>query len=270
MSRGELDLVVDWAADEGWNPGLRDAGSFYLVDPEGFFVGELDGEIISSVSAVRYEGGFGFLGFYIVKKTYRKQGYGLQIWNRAMSYLQGYNVGLDGVVDQQPNYRKSGFKLAHNNIRYCFSGRTHMSDKVMPLKAIYFNEILKLDRQCFPGLRENFLRSWISREGTFSFGIQEQGHLLAMGVIRPCRKGFKIGPLYADCFDHAEKIFRSLASYADGQHVYLDVPEVNHEAMKLAEKYQMEQVFETARMYTGDKPQMAENKIFGVSTFELG
>jgi hypothetical protein len=31
MRRDELDLVVDWAAGEGWNPGLGDAHCFYAV-----------------------------------------------------------------------------------------------------------------------------------------------------------------------------------------------------------------------------------------------
>ena len=33
MSRDEIDLAVDWAAAEGWNPGLQDADCFYTADP---------------------------------------------------------------------------------------------------------------------------------------------------------------------------------------------------------------------------------------------
>ena len=28
MTRGEIDLALEWAAGEGWNPGLHDAASF--------------------------------------------------------------------------------------------------------------------------------------------------------------------------------------------------------------------------------------------------
>ena len=61
------------------NPGLFDAESFHAADPDGFLLGELDGEPIGSVSAVRYGTEFGFLGFYIVKPAYRGQGYGLRL-----------------------------------------------------------------------------------------------------------------------------------------------------------------------------------------------
>ena len=70
------------------------------------------------ISAVRYGSGFGFIGFYIVRPNFRGQGYGLQIWNAAMARLAGRTIGLDGVVAQQDNYRKSGFVLAWNNARF--------------------------------------------------------------------------------------------------------------------------------------------------------
>ena len=76
MSEADLALALEWAAAEGWNPGLHDAHCFYSADPQGFFVGERDGLPIGCVSAVRYGSGFGFLGLYIVKAEHRGQGSG--------------------------------------------------------------------------------------------------------------------------------------------------------------------------------------------------
>lgn len=44
ITRKDVDLFVDWAADERWSPGLYDVESFYAADPEGFFIGKLNGE----------------------------------------------------------------------------------------------------------------------------------------------------------------------------------------------------------------------------------
>jgi hypothetical protein len=55
MTEADLPVALEWAAAEGWNPGLHDANCFYAADPEGFFRAELDG------SAVRYVSSFGFL-----------------------------------------------------------------------------------------------------------------------------------------------------------------------------------------------------------------
>src|SRR6056297_3205860 len=121
MNFEDLETAIDWAAEEGWNPGLYDAGCFYAADESGYLKGVLNGDMIASISVVKYGSDFAFLGFYIVKPEYRGQGYGYLLWSEAMKDVEGYNVALDGVVDQQPNYKKSGFKLAHRNIR--FKGR---------------------------------------------------------------------------------------------------------------------------------------------------
>ena len=118
MRPDEISLAVDWATAEGWNPGLADAGCFASVDPEGFFIGELDGKPAATVSCVNYGARFSFLGFYIVRADLRGSGYGLCIWNAAIAHAGPRVIGLDGVTAQQDNYRKSGFALAYANVRY--------------------------------------------------------------------------------------------------------------------------------------------------------
>ena len=47
MRPAEVPLATDWAAEEGWNPGLHDAATFAAVDEDGFLVAELDGEPVA-------------------------------------------------------------------------------------------------------------------------------------------------------------------------------------------------------------------------------
>ncbi len=138
MSRAEVDIAVDWAALEGWNPGLHDADCFFGADPDGFIVGSLDGEPVGCISAVAYGKSYGFVGFYIVKPNYRKQGYGIKLWQEAMKRLSGRNIGLDGVIAQQDNYKKSGFKLSHRNIRYQWlaAGGKPVPKRLTPLSEV--------------------------------------------------------------------------------------------------------------------------------------
>ena len=111
--------MLGWAADEGWNPGRCDAIPFHAADPTGFLIAEAeDGEPAAAISVVRYGDSFGFLGLYIVRPEYRGRGLGMAVWKAGMEYLAGRTVGLDGVVAQQDNYRKSGFELAHRNVRF--------------------------------------------------------------------------------------------------------------------------------------------------------
>src|SRR5690606_1981637 len=74
MTRGDLDIALSWARDEGWNPGLDDAAAFHAADPSGFLMGFVDGAPASCISVVKYGGDFAFLGLYIVQPQHRGKG----------------------------------------------------------------------------------------------------------------------------------------------------------------------------------------------------
>lgn len=271
-TRAELDRLIAWAAAEGWNPGLDDAGPFRAADPEGFLIGLLGDEPVAGISVVRYGQGFGFLGLYIVRPEHRGQGYGWAIWQAGMARLQGRNVGLDGVVAQQANYRRSGFALAHRNVRY--GGRIAApapdDPRIVPIRHVPFDEVRRYDRGCFGAGREAFLRAWLDPARRTGRAFMEGGRLLGYGVIRACREGFKVGPLFADRSDIAEALLRSLAAEARGGTIYVDPPEPNRAAVAMMEAHGLRPVFETARMYTGGDPGLPLGRIYGITTFELG
>jgi hypothetical protein len=273
LSRSELDLGIDWAAAEGWNPGLHDAGSFHAADPQGFLVALLGDEPVGMISAVRYGRSFGFIGFYIVRPAYRGRGHGLALWQAGMRSLAGRLVGLDGVVAQQHNYRRSGFSLAWNNLR-CegLPMRTIGPDAdIVPLAQQPFDTLLRYDAAFFPHDRATFLRHWIAQAGSSALGVMSGSRLAGYGVIRPCRTGFKIGPLCADDAALADRLLRALAATVpEGTRVQLDIPAVNPAAVALAAAHGLQPVFETARMYTAAPPSMAIDRLYGVTSFELG
>lgn len=273
MSRRDIDEAVDWAATEGWNPGLHDDDCFFAADPQGFLIGELNGDPIATISCVRYGDHFGFIGFYIVKPEYRGRGFGLKIWQAAMAHLQGRVIGLDGVLAQQDNYRKSGFALAYRNVRYQGVSMAAGPDAppVVDLMLLPSGPVARYDARHFQASREHFLSHWITAPGHMALGWQVGGELAGYGVIRPCREGFKIGPLFANTPQIAEALFRALSARTpEGSAIYLDVPEPNAHAVALAQHHGMQVVFETARMYTAEPPAVALGEVYGVTSFELG
>lgn len=274
MSAADLVHALDWAAAEGWNPGLDDARAFHSADPQGFLVGLLDGKPVGCISVVRYGADFGFLGFYIATPEVRGRGYGIRIWNAGMARLAGRNIGLDGVPAQQDNYRKSGFRLAWRNIRYqgaaAARGLVPPGVTLLDAKTLPFGDIASYDRRFFPAPRDAFLAHWIGAPGHTALAAIRNGAMDGLGVIRPCREGFKIGPLYAADAAIAAALVGGLCESVGPGVVALDVPEYNAPAVHLAESLGLVPAFETARMYTGADPDIDAAGLFGVTTFELG
>lgn len=272
MTQADLDLAIDWAAAEGWNPGLGDGACFLAQDPEGFVVGELDGQPIASISVVRYGADFGFLGFYICVPERRGQGYGLELWRQASQRLDGRVVGLDGVVAQQHNYARSGYVLAHRNVR--LGGypavKAPTAAGLVDLGSVPFGLLSNFDRMHFGTSREAFLRCWAKPEKRSGLALMRDGALAGYGVVRQCRDGWKIGPLFAENESDADLMFRGLAARTNGQTVFLDIPDPNKAAWRLTERHGLTPSFETARMYRGPAPELPLDRIFGITTFELG
>lgn len=273
-SADDIALLGDWAGAEGWNPGLGDGCAFFATDPHGFLIGRLDGEPAACVSVVRYGTGFGFLGFYITRPQLRGQGYGIQVWRAGMARLDGRNVGLDGVVEQQANYRKSGFRPAWNNIRYegvpTGDAAPPADVTLVDARTLPFTRLAAYDRQFFPAARDHFLASWIAAPQRTSLAAVRDGELRGFAVLRECRAASRIGPLYAESPEVAAALVGALGATAPGKAVAIDVPDTHPAAVKLMEQLGLTPSFETARMYTGAVPQIDRSGLFGITSLELG
>ncbi len=224
----------------------------------------------ASISVIRYGATFGFLGFYIVVPEHRGQGHGVALWRAGMARLESRVVGLDGVVDQQANYAKSGFVLAHRNIRFGGVVEVAAPDDPRLVAPAGPDAVIAFDKPFFPAPRARFMRAWLTAPGHVVRALVENGAVTGYGVLRPCREGAKIGPLFATSEADAETLFRALAAQAPPGPVFLDVPEPNAAALRLARRHGLSPSFETARMYRGAAPELPLAGIFGITSFELG
>jgi len=276
MTRTELDVLVDWAASEGWNPGLLDAQIFWDTDPRGFIAAELGGELVGGGSIVSYDGRFGFMGFFIVRPDQRGRGLGRQLWLRRRDLLLSrlrapVTIGMDGVFAMQDFYAGGGFVFSHRNLRFEGLGAASpFANTIVEAQTVPFAELARFDAEHFPVPRPRFLKAWIAQPHSRALAAIVDGALRGYGVIRSCRRGSKIGPLFATEADTADALFRGLLDYAPGEPVFLDVPENNPQAMALARRHHLREVFGCARMYYGPPPEVAQDGIYGVTTFELG
>ena len=281
MSRAEVDVLIDWATREGWNPGLHDAAIFWAHDPDAFIAAELRGEFIGGGAITAYGDEFGFMGFFIVRPEFRGHGYGNALWLARRDRLRGRlrpgaTLGMDGAFEMEPYYARGGFVRSHRDIRFSAdipSDQVTLAwdgEGLVPLRDVDFDDILAYDRTCFPARRETFLRAWVNQPDALALAFRREGRLVGYGVVRRCCCGCKIGPLFADDLATATTLYQGLARFAAGGPLFLDVPENNPAALALARNEGMTEVFGCARMYLGVPPAIADARVFGVTTFELG
>lgn len=296
----DMERMRAWAEEEGWNPGDSDRFAFAAADPEGFLVGRVHGEPVACISAVRYGRDFGFIGFYIARPAFRGQGYGMRLWRAGMERLRGRLVGLDGVVAQQDNYRRSGFRPAWNNTRLegvpwgvvepggaLLSGGAGVSGgsgvsggagvprvpagvELVDAGSLPFAQLAAYDRRFFPASRDAFLSLWTALPGRTALAAVRDGRIAGLGVVRPSAGPSRVGPLYADGPDVAAALLRGLARHAPGGRISVDVPDANPGAAGLLAGLGLVPVFETARMYTGPAPDADLAGIYGLTSLELG
>lgn len=272
MPRHELDLAIDAAAREGWNPGRHDAECFWSVDPSGFFMGVLDGRVVGRASAVVYDDHFAFCGLYIVEPEYRGSGYGLAITEARLRHVGSRNAGLDGVTNMVEKYARLGYRAAHRSLRHTFTPRRRVAPHAGIVNAsnVPFGDLVDYDARHFPARRATFLSRWIPQLDAAALAFVEGGELGGYGVIRACRKGYKIGPLFADDDRAADALFAALCNHGLDDPVSMDVPEPNRAGLELTRRYGMTPEFECIRMYLRGDPGLPLDRIYGITAFETG
>ncbi len=271
-----VKTLVKWAEEEGWNPGPHDAEVYWATDPDGFYGYYLKDTLIAGGAIVAYGKAFGFMGLFIVKPEFRGQKIGQQLWYQRRDTLlkrlnTGASIGMDGVVAMQPFYEKGGFKIAFRDERYERIGDSFEVDgRISPITEADFASIAAYDTLCFGYPRSRFLKPWLSLHGSKTFKYVEQGQLKGFAVIRKAHRGYKVCPLFANNAEIAEALYKACLNAVIGEPLYLDIPVVNPAAMRLVEKFKATYVFECARMYYGEIPDLPIHKVFGITTFELG
>ncbi|WP_186388630.1 GNAT family N-acetyltransferase [Stappia sp. TSB10P1A] len=268
LALDELPLLIDWAAGEGWNPGLDDAPAFHAADPGGFLGLFLGTEMAAAISAVAYGPGFGFIGLYICRPDLRGKGLGRQVWDAGMARLGERCIGLDGVPAQEDNYRRMGFAVAYRTLR--FSGHAPEAAPPAGTRIVPADPgVAAYDATIFPAPREAFLSAWISSPRIARMALRD-GRVVGYGVARKCLQGWKIGPLFADTPADGAALLAALGEATGGEELHLDVPDTGHGFGTWLEQAGFAQGFATARMYRNGVPGGDPARVLATTTLELG
>ncbi|MBI2860599.1 MAG: GNAT family N-acetyltransferase [Chloroflexi bacterium] len=274
MTEEDSRLAWEWSVREGWNPGRHDRRMMTAIDPAGCFAGILDGEMVSSITAVSYQGKYGFLGMYMVSPGHRGRGYGLAIWERALHYLRGEVgvdcTGLDGALAYAPLYRSSGFSASYRICSYRLSVDQLFQRACPAVERRHFDDILAYDLKVFKVGRASFLSDLLFNVEAVTAAAFSGGRLTGFAAARPCQNGYKLGPLFADDAGIAATLLESLLADLPGETVFIEAPEPNIESVEMVTGYGAEPGSVTERMYSGDGYHQDIRYVYGNTTRTVG
>lgn len=271
-SLSEMQTILGWANEEGWNPGVDDAQVFYETDPDGFFVAVDAGNTpIGAISVVNHTDDFAFLGLYLMQPEFRGQGIGLALWTHALAHAGTRCVGLDGVEAQQQNYASSGFAYSGATTRYSGPVNAKTHPDIRPATRPDFDALIALEAAASGAKKEAYLQRWfVNSDRRMTFVFETDGACEGMCTIRVCQDEAKIGPLIAKNADVSKALIEHAAAVISDP-VMIDVPQSASGLADLCLSLGLQPGFQTARMYRGQfKAPPDPFDFFAVTTLELG
>ncbi len=273
LTANEVQIMFQWVYQEGWNPGLNDHVTFHKMAPKGLLGLFIREELIATAGVFLHNSHQAFFGLYIVKPAFRGQGFGLQLTRHRLHMAGQRNIGLDGVIAQIHAYRKAGFRLSSHSIRFELPSHSEPyapGKTVLDIQSVPGSALKKYIQPMMPDEKPLYFPEWFYQKNAVGLLSIDNQRITGCLLMRPCHKGHKVGPLFADSQKIAMELIQTAFSYSQGSPVYLDVSDNNQLALNLVGKFDAREVFETVRMYKGYKPETDDNRIYGICSMEAG
>ncbi|MFN8158895.1 MAG: GNAT family N-acetyltransferase [Candidatus Nanopelagicales bacterium] len=279
LTRDELDVVLGWAADAGWNPGLHDADTLWAADPDALWGVEIDGVLVGSGATVRRGSRAGGVGLLLVDPAHRRRGIGTLTFpflvDGALSRLEsGASLALECPEIHQDFCERFGFvpvrKIATSTSTAVAGRRGPYAGQLRALAQLPFEKIVDYDARFSGGERPDFLRACMTPRGGLGLGAYEAGRLLGMAILRPARDGHRIGPFYAESTDVAEELYNAVAGTVVGQKLVLDVPLEDPDVVAFASARGFGVVSEVVHMELGTVHSVQREQVYGEGFLQYG
>lgn len=292
MTMDELEWTrVEWAGNgEGWSSMVGGLSPYYCHDSEGFYIMELGGEKMGSISMIPFKGlKMAFVGYYIIREPHRGKGFGRILMEEVLSHMENdrgiTTFGLNCVEAVTPLYEKFGFQTYTKDDFWSLQlqskddYRVALKDHKLEDISSFPKALLSYDKAVYGDVRQNYLHAMCSKASTFTIISEERGEVSGYGIISeriPPReephKSYRIGPLYANNAETAAEILKGLiASVSETPStIYLETPGTNPLAAKLMAQFGFNKNSSMAKMYRGTPPEHDEQKIFCYSSVAFG
>ncbi|MCX5643170.1 MAG: GNAT family N-acetyltransferase [Phycisphaerae bacterium] len=265
MTVADIPLGLKLARQAGWNQMESDWRRFLSMQPEGCFVGELNGVSVATTAAFIF-GPVAWIAMVLVDIDSRRKGIATTLLKHALDFLdkQGVKtVRLDATAAGQPVYEKLGFVPEYPLARY--QGSPPISDcglriadstrDANPQSAIInpqLKEVATFDHWMTGTPREKMLIRLFEESPEITRTMHRDGQLEGYITGRRGANATLIGPCIATAYAGPTLLGEAL-SRCSGQPVFIDIPQDNAPAIEIAEKNGLSVQRHFMRMCRGER-----------------
>ena len=242
MTVRDVPLGMRLKEQAGWNQTEADWKRFLDLEPDGCFVGELEGVAAATLTTCTF-GPVAWVAMVLVDQPLRGRGLAKALLAHALDFLERRgvrSVRLDATPLGQPLYEKLGFVVEYELARYQGvlppRGAAARPPGVgeEPLLAEHMEQLCCLDRAVAGADRRKLLlRLLVENPGAVK-AVQEGGAVTGFIMAREGSGALQIGPCVGSAAAAPVLLRDAWWRYA-GRPVYVDIPTGNTPAVALAE-----------------------------------
>lgn len=259
MTIDDLGLGMKLSGQAGWNQTEADWRRFIELEPEGCFVGELNGRSVGTTTTCVFRK-TAWIAMVLVDVSARHNGVGTALLKYAIGYLEARRVAtirLDATLLGRPIYERLGFTADYSLAR--FEGIAVASEEhsvVVKAAPEMFAQIVEFDTRVTGRERVKMLGRLFKEFPRETRILWRTAEIEGFVTMRPGANAVQIGPCTATPYAGPILLGDALNRCA-GKPVFVDVPLDNAEAVKVVEAGELTIQRTFTRMSRG--PKIAEN-----------
>lgn len=257
MERADIPAGISLCRSAGWNQLSRDWEVFLTLDPGGNRVCVDDnGKVIGTVTTIRYDDRFSWIGMVLVDPAHRRKGIGSRLLEQALHILENEPcVKLDATPEGRLVYTRLGFEDEYRLSRMVAQSpdirKLGISARVTELTAHDIEVLRTEDNKVFGADRASLL-SWM-RDGRpdLAFKVFNEDRIEGFCLGRSGYNNTHIGPVVANSLDVAKELVTAALQRTGSKGIMLDVTLHNDHWRAWLESIGFSELRPFIRMYRG-------------------
>ena len=254
MTHADIKTGLSLCRSAKWNQVSRDWEIFLRLSPEGCFVAVNDDKIVGTVTTVRYQSSFSWIGMVLVDPNYQRQGIGMKLLNQALEVLENEDtIKLDATPAGREVYLKLKFVDEYGISRM----NAIVTPDRLPLskaRPVNKNDLLSLtgfDRTIF-GANRSQLLEWMWEGGkSYAFILESKNEIHGYCLGREGYNYIHLGPVVARDTEIAKQLLSAALRNCTGKSVIIDAMRFENEWMEWLDSLGFTELRPLTRMYRG-------------------